>query len=126
MSVISQNFLSFLVVFLNFPFLTTWPKNAHPKNTIKAGVSATHFVESSSESRNGHFWTKKAKSRNSSYHFFFAFFFSYNNKKHTNQLNPYFYSVLANLKKEKFQNLNLKHRKLKNPIFAPLFEKGYF
>ena len=48
-------------------------KSAHPKNTIKIGVSATHFVENSSESRNGHFWTKKPKSRNSSYHFFCLF-----------------------------------------------------
>ena len=37
--------------------------------------------------------------------------------------NPYFYSVLTNLKKENFQILNLKHRKLKNPIFAPFFWK---
>ena len=53
-----SNFL-FLVGVQNFPFLTTWPKNAHPKNTIKIGVSATHFLENSFESRNGHFWTKK-------------------------------------------------------------------
>ena len=33
---------------------------------------------------------------------------------------------LANLKKDNFQTLNLKHRKLNNPIFAPFFEKGYF
>ena len=36
---------------------------------------------------------------------------------------PYFHSVLANLKQENFQMLNLKHRKLKNPDFAPFFEK---
>ena len=52
-------FFFFLVGVQNFPFLTTWPKNAHPKNTIKIGVSATHFLQNSFESRNGHFWTKK-------------------------------------------------------------------
>ena len=37
--------------------------------------------------------------------------------------NPNFYDVLANLKKEDFPKINLKHRKLKNPIFAPFFWK---
>ena len=101
-------------------------KSAHPKNTIKIGVSATHFVENSSESRNGHFWTKKAKSRNSSYHFFLPFSSLTTTKNTKISWNPYFYSVLANLKKENFQNLNLKHRKLKNPIFAPFFWKRLF
>ena len=98
-------------------------KSAHPKNTIKIGVSATHFVESSSESRNGHFWTKKPKSRNSSYHFLLPFSSLTTTKNTKVSWNPYFYSVLANLKKENFQNLNSKHRKLKNPIFAPFFLK---
>ena len=102
------------------------PKSAHPKNTIKIGVSATHFVENSSESRNGHFWTKKAKSRNSSYHYFGPFP-SFTTTKNTKlSWNPYFYSVLTDLKKDNFQNLNLKHRKLKNPIFAPFFWKRQF
>ena len=37
--------------------------------------------------------------------------------------NPYFYSVLANLQKENFQILNIKHRniKKKKTIFAPFF-----
>ena len=80
-----QSFFSFFLVGVqNFPFLTTWPKSAHPKNTIKIGVSATHFVEKSSESRNGHFWTKKSQIQKFQLSFFFAFFFSYNNKKHKN------------------------------------------
>ena len=37
-----------------------------------------------------------------------------------------FYSVLSKLKKENFEKLNLKQRNLKNPVFAPFFEKGYF
>ena len=68
-----QSVFLFLVGVQNFPFLTTWPKKRAPKNTIKIGVSATHFLENSFASRNGHFWTKKAKSRNSSYHFFCPF-----------------------------------------------------
>ena len=36
---------------------------------------------------------------------------------------PIFYSVLANLKKENFQKINLKQRNLENPIFAPFFSK---
>ena len=103
------------------------PKSAHTKNTIKIGVSATHFLENSFESRNGHFWTNKAQIQKFQLSFFFcAFFFSNNNKKHKNSWNPYFYSVLAELKRENFQNLNLKHRKLKNPIFAPFFRKRLF
>ena len=35
------------------------PKSAHPKNTIKIGVSGPFFLESRYASRNGHFWTKK-------------------------------------------------------------------
>ena len=57
-SVISQFFLLFLVGVQNFPFLTTWPKSAHPRNTIKIGVSARHFLKTRYASRNGHFWTK--------------------------------------------------------------------
>ena len=42
-----------------FPFFDNLAKkNAHPKNTIKIGVSATHFLENNFASRNGHFWTK--------------------------------------------------------------------
>ena len=61
------------------------------------------FLKNRCASRNGHFWKKKkTKIQNSSYHFF-AFFFSFNNKKHKNLLKPYFYSVLANLKKRIFK-----------------------
>ena len=44
-SVISQLFLLFLVGVQNFPFLTTWPKKRAPKNTMKIGVSARHFLK---------------------------------------------------------------------------------
>ena len=79
----------------NFPFSTTWPKKRAPqKNTIKIGVSANHCWKNRCASRNGHFWTQKPKSRNSSYHFL-AFFFSFNNTKQKKCWIPNFYSVLA-------------------------------
>ena len=55
--------------------------------------------------------------------FFLPIPFSFNNKNTKTSWNPYFYSVLANLKKDNFQNFNSKHRKLGKPIFAPFFEK---
>ena len=76
-SIISKNCL-FLVGVQNFPFLTTWSKKRTPKKTIAIRVSATHFLKNGYASRNGHFWTKKPKTRNSSYHF--LFFSSFNNK----------------------------------------------
>ena len=58
---------------------------------------------------------------------FFLAFFSLSKTKNTKICwNPYFYSVLANLKKENFPKINLKHRNLKNPIFAPVFWKRLF
>ena len=125
-SVISEKFLLFWLGVQNFPFLTTWPKKrAHKKHYKNSGFRAS-FLKSSCASRNGHFWTKKAKFINSSYHFF-CLFSSLSTTQNTNNCwNPYFYSVLANLKKENFQNLNLKHWKLKNPIFAPFFWKRLF
>ena len=79
------------------------PKSAHPKNTIKIGVSGPLFLENRCASRNGHFWTKKPKFINSSYHFFLPVFFSFNNRKHKNCWNPHFYSVLAKQKKRIFK-----------------------
>ena len=96
-------------------------KSAHPKNTIKIGVSENNFLKSSSESRNRHFWP------NPEIPVIIFFLFSSLSTKNTEiSWNPYFYSVLANPPKEKFENLNLKNRKLKNPIFAPFFWKGLF
>ena len=41
-----------------FPFFDNLAKKARTQKTLfKIGVSATHFVENSSESRNGRFWT---------------------------------------------------------------------
>ena len=122
---VSKNSFFIWGVSKNSLFWQLGPESAHPKNTIQMGVSARHFWKNSYASRNGHFWTKKPKSRNSSYHFL-ALFFSCNNKTQKSCWNPYFCSVLANLKKENFQNKNLKQRNSKNPILAPFFWKRLF
>ena len=67
------------------------------------------------------FGPKKPKSRNSSYHFFFAFFLFQQQKTPKLAETPIFIVFLKNLKKENFQILNIKHRKLKYPILAPFF-----
>ena len=43
-SAISQDFLCWGGV-QKFPFLTTWPRSAHPQSTIKIGVSAHQFLK---------------------------------------------------------------------------------
>ena len=72
------------------------------------------------------FGHKKPKFINSSYHISFAFFFSFNNKKHKNLLKPLFLLCFSKPKKENFQKFNLKQRNLENPIFAPFFRKRLF
>ena len=71
-SVISQ-FFCFLGGSENSLFWQLGPKSAHPQNTMQIGVSASQFLKNRSASRNSHSWTKKPKSRNSSYHFFLPF-----------------------------------------------------
>ena len=66
------------------------PESAHPKNTIKIGVSGPLFLESRCASRNGHFWTKKPKIYKFQLSFFLPIFFSFKNKKHKNLLKPLF------------------------------------
>ena len=119
-----SNFL-FLVGVQNFPFLTTWPKKRAPKKHYKnRGFSNPFFGKQ--------FWVTKRpfldqKNPNPEIPvIIFLPFSSLTTTKNTKvSWNPYFYSVLANLKKN-FQNLNSKHRKLKNPIFAPFFWKKLF
>ena len=102
------------------------PKSAHPKNTIKIGVSANFFLENTYASRNAIFGPKKLNFINSSYHFFLPVFFSLNNRKHKQMLKPLFLECFSKPKKENFQILYLKHWKLKSPIFAPFFWKRLF
>ena len=53
-----------------FPFFDNLAKKRAPKKS--RGFSKA-FLKNSSPSRNGHLWTKKTKSRNSSYHIFASF-----------------------------------------------------
>ena len=120
-------FLFFWWLFKISLFWHLGPESLNPQNTIKIGVSSDFFLETSCVSRNGRFWTKKTKIYKFQLSFFLSYFLLFQKQKNTKICwNPYFYSVLANLKKENFQNLNLKHRKLKNPIFAPFFWKRLF
>ena len=60
--------------------------------------------------------------------FYFCLFLLFQQQKAPKLAETPIFSGLANLKKEKFQRFGwLKHRKLKNPIFAPfVWKKGYF
>ena len=70
------------------------------------------------------FGQQKTKFINSSYHFFcFSLFFSFNNKKTQKSAETPIFIVFQQPKKENFQTFNLKQRNLKNPIFAPFFQK---
>ena len=114
---------SFLECFQISPFLTPWPKERASKNTMKTWVSASFFWKADVRHETAIFGPKKPEFTNSSYHFFGGFSFLSTIKNTKFSWNPYFYSVLANLKKDKFQKMNLKHRNLTNPIFAPFFRK---
>ena len=83
-------FSFFLVGVQNFPFWQLGPKSAHPKNTIKIAVSATHFVENSPESRNGHFWTKKSQIQKFQLSFFLLFLLLQQQKTQTLAETPIF------------------------------------
>ena len=109
----------------NCLFLTPWPRKRAPQKHYKnRGFSLFFFGKEVMRHETAIFGQKKPKFINSSYHFYSCLFFSFKNKKHKNLLKPLFlYSVLANLKKENFPKINLKHRNLKNPIFAPIFWK---
>ena len=119
-SVISQKFLFWWVSKISLFFDNLAQKTRTPKTL---GVSAHQFLKNGYASRNGHFWTKKTQIQKFQLSFF-TYFLLFQQQKHKKCWNPYFYSVLTNPKKEDFQNLNLKHWKLKNPIFAPFFGKG--
>ena len=72
-SVISQIFLLFFGGCPKIPFLTTWSKNTHPKNTIKMGVAARHFSKNRYASPNGDFWTNKSQIQKFQLSFFCLF-----------------------------------------------------
>ena len=81
-SVISHFFLFWWVSRISL-FDNLAKKARTQKNTIKIGVSTTHFLDNSFASRNGHFWTKENQIQKFQLSVFGAFFFSFNNRKHT-------------------------------------------
>ena len=125
-SVISQIFLSFWQGIQELPFLTPWPRKRAPKNTMKIWVSAYFFWKEVMRHETAIFGQKKPNSEIPVIIFFLPFFLFQKQKNTKICWNPYFYSVLANLKKENVPKINLKHRNLKNPIFAPIFWKRLF
>ena len=102
-----------------FPFLTTWPKKRAPQKHYKNWVfSKPFFLKKTYASRNGYFWTKKPKSRNSSYHLFCLSLLFKQQHKSAETL---FLKCFGQHRQENFQNLNLKKRK---KILAHFFEKA--
>ena len=98
------------------------PKNVHPNNTTKIGVPAIFEKKICVTKRP--FWTKN---QNPEIPVIISFcLFSSLSTKNTNICwNLYFCSALATIKNN-FQKLNLKHWKLKNPIFAFFLKKAIF
>ena len=87
-SVISQFFL--LVGVQTFPFLRTWPKKrSPPQNTIKIGVSAKHCFEKRLCVTKRPILDKKTNSEIPVI-IFWAYSFSFNNKKPNILLKPLF------------------------------------
>ena len=113
--------------FQNFPFLTTWPKKRAPKKHYKNRGFSNPFCGKQFWVTKRPFLDKKKPNPEIPVIICFLPFSSLATTKNTKiSWNPYFYSVLANLKKENFECLNSKHRKLGNPIFAPFFWKRLF
>ena len=109
---------SFSVISQIFPFFLV-------KNR---GFRAFFFQKQLCVTRRPFFGPKNPKFINFSYHFFCLFSSLSKTKKNTKICwNPYFYSVLADLKKENFQKNNLKHWKLKkNNFCTPFLKKAIF
>ena len=89
---LSVNFSFFWVLFKISLFWHIGPESLHPKNTRKIGVSGPFFLKAVVCHETAVFGPKNPKFINFSYHFF-AYFFSFNNKKPKTCWNPYFYSV---------------------------------
>ena len=88
-SVISQ-FLVLLVGVQNFPFLTTWPKKRVPKKHCKIWVFSNPFFGKQSCITKPPVLDQKTQNQTFQLSFLGAFFFSFNNKRHTNALKPLF------------------------------------
>ena len=83
-------FLFFWWLFKISLFWHLGPESLNPQNTIKIGVSSDFFWKPVVCHETADFGPKKPKFINSSYHFFWAIFFSFKNKKHKNLLKPLF------------------------------------
>ena len=126
-SVISQIFHFFGWFFKISLFWHLGPESAHPKNTIKIGVSGPFFWKADVRHETAIFGPKKPKFINFSYHFFAYFLLFQQQKTPKIAETPIFIVFLANQKKRIFNKNNLKHWKLKKKtIFAPLFWKRLF
>ena len=98
-------------------------KTAHPQNTIKIWGFSKGFFEKQICVTKRPLLDQKTQNQKFQLSLFFCLFLLlFNNKKHKIVLKPCFI-VFQQTKKENFQILNLKHRNLKNPIFAPFFSK---
>ena len=95
------------------------PKSTHPKNTIKIGVSARHFLKSRCASRNGHFWTKKNPKPEIPIIIFLAYSFLFQQENIKIGWTPIF-KCFSKPQKREFSNFKLKTQKIGKPIFAPL------
>ena len=79
-------FSFFLVGVQNFPFLTTWPEKRAPKKHYKNGGGFQQPIlwKTVLSHETAIFGQEKPNPEIPLICFFFAFFFSYNNKKHKN------------------------------------------
>ena len=90
-----------------YPFLTTWPKKRAPPKHYKIGVSA-NFFEKYMRHKTA-ILDQKRQNPEIPVIIYFAYFLHFRQQKTQKIAEPLYYSVLANLKKENFQNLNLNH-----------------
>ena len=112
-------------IFLFLGGCPKFPKSAHPKNTIKVWVSANFFWKTHMRHETAIFGPKSLNSQIPVIIFLACFLLS-QQQKTQKCWNPYFYSVLANQKKENFQILYLKHWNWKTQFLHPFFEKRLF
>ena len=124
---ISNFCFPFLGGFSKFPSFDTLAQKAHPKNTIKIGVSSPFFEKQLCVTKRP-FLDQKNKIHKFQLSFvcLFSSFFFNNNNKPQKLLKPLFYSALANLKKDNFQKKLKRLNIEKTNFFAPLFGKRLF
>ena len=121
-SVISQFFLFFLGGCPKFSFFDNLAQKTRTLKHYKIGVLA--FFEKNICVTKRPFLDQKNQNPEIPVIIFLPVFFFFSTTKNTKHCrNPYFYRVLANLKKENFQNLNFKTLKIVKLNFCTLFLK---